>query len=86
MSMIVPLIIISVILDPYIWEVRAQKLPKKGHFVDAESVRKTEKNFNLASTNGILRKLTTINIFMRMLTERHLELEIQIFGLNFRHF
>ena len=46
--MIVPLIIISVILDPYIGEVRAQRLPKKGHFVDAESVRKTEKSFKLS--------------------------------------
>ena len=66
MSMVVPLVRISVILDPYFWGVRAQKLPKKGHFVDAESVRKTLKNFNLATTNAILMKLTTISIFMRV--------------------
>ena len=47
MSMIVPLVRISVILDPYFGGVRAQKLPKKGHFMDAESVRKMLKNFTL---------------------------------------
>ena len=31
-----------------------------GHFVDAESVRKTLKIFNLPTTNAILMKLTTI--------------------------
>ena len=58
--MIVPLVRISVILDPYFGGVRVQKLPKKGHLVNAESVRKTLKNFNLAATNAILMKLTTI--------------------------
>ena len=53
MSMIVPLVRISVILDPYFGGVRAQKLAKKGHFLDAESVHKTLKNFNLATTNAI---------------------------------
>ena len=66
MSMIVPLVRISVILDPYFGEVRTQKLPKKGHFVDAESVRKSLKNFNLATTNTILVKLTRLCIFMRV--------------------
>ena len=66
MSMIVPLVRISVILDPYFGGVRAQKLPKKGHFVDAELVGKTLKNFNLATKNAILMKLTTISIFMRV--------------------
>ena len=66
MSMIVPLLRILVILDPYFGRVRAQKRPKKGHFVDAESVRKTLKNFNLATTNAIRMKLTTISIFMRV--------------------
>ena len=66
MSMIVPLVRISVILDPYFEGVTAQKLPKKDHFVDAELVRKTLKNFNLATTNAILMKLTTISIFMRV--------------------
>ena len=86
MSMIVPLVRILVILDPYFAGVRAQKLPIKGHFVDAELVGKTLKNFNLATTNAILMKLTMINIFMRVETEKHLELEIQIFGLISRNF
>ena len=64
MSMTVPLVRISVILYPYFGGVRAQKRPKKSHFVDAESVRKTLKNFSLATTNAILMKLTTISIFM----------------------
>ena len=71
--MIVPLVRISVILDTYFGGVRAHKLLKKGHFVDAESVRKTLKNFNLATTNAILMKLTTISIFMTVL-----ELEILV--------
>ena len=60
MFIIVPLVRISLILDPYFWVVRVQKLPKKNHLVDAESARKTLKNFNLATTNTILLKLTTI--------------------------
>ena len=66
MSMIVPLVRISVILDPHFAGIRAPKIPKKGHFVDAESVRKSLKNFNLATTNAIQMKLTTISIFMRV--------------------
>ena len=64
--MIVPLIRIAVILDSYFRGVRAQKLPKKGYFVDAESVRKTLKNFNLATKYTILMKLSTISIFIRV--------------------
>ena len=60
MSMIVPLVRISVILDPYFGGERAQTLPKKGQFLDADSVRKTLKNY------AILMKLTTISIFMRV--------------------
>ena len=69
-SIIIPLVRISVILDPYFRGVRAIKLPKKGHFVDAESVRKSLKNFNLVTTNAIQMKLSTISIFMRV-TEKH---------------
>ena len=64
--MIVPLVRILVILNPYFRGVWAQKLPKKDHFVDAETVRKTLKNSNLATANAILMKLTTISIFMRV--------------------
>ena len=66
MSMIVPLVRILVILDSYFWGIRAQKLPIKGHFMDAESVPKTLKNFDLATTNAILMKLTMISIFMKV--------------------
>ena len=39
-------------------EVRAQKLLRKGHFVDAESVSKIFKIFNLSIANPILIELT----------------------------
>ena len=37
-----------------------QNPPKKGHFMDAQSVRKTLKTFNLTTTTAILVKRTTI--------------------------
>ena len=40
--------------------VRTQKPPKKDHFMDAKSVRKTLKIFNLRITNAALMKLTMI--------------------------
>ena len=45
--------------------IRAQNLPKKGHFMDAESVQKTLKIYNLTIKNAMLIKLTTLCIFMR---------------------
>ena len=56
---VLPLVRISVTLN-HTWGVRAQKPPKKGSFVDAESVRKILETFNLKITNAILMKLTTI--------------------------
>ena len=50
---------ISAKLD-HIRGIRAQKPPKKGYFVDAESVRKTLEIFNLTTTNAIMMKLTAI--------------------------
>ena len=38
------LVRVSVILDPYFGGVRALKLPKKGHFVDAEHGTKNFEN------------------------------------------
>ena len=73
----------SVILDPYFGGVRAQKRPKKGHFVDAESVRKTLENFNLATTNAILMKLITISIFMSV-NRKTLRARNSDFWLNFQ--
>ena len=67
MSMIVLRVrILVILLVPYFEGVRAQKLPIKGHFVDAELVRKILKIFNLATANAILIKLTVISIFMRV--------------------
>ena len=40
-------------IGPYIGGVRAQKPPKNGYFVDAESVRKTLEIFNLTTTNAL---------------------------------
>ena len=58
---ILPLVRISAMLK-HIGGARAQKPPKKGYFVDAESVRKTLENFNLTTTNAILMKLTKIMV------------------------
>ena len=56
---VLPQVRISAILD-HLEEVRAQKPPKKGYFVDAELVLKMLETFNLTTTNAILMKLTTI--------------------------
>ena len=56
---VLPQVRISAILD-HLEEVRAQKPPKKGYFVDAELVLKMLEIFNLTTTNAILMKLTTI--------------------------
>ena len=39
---------------------RAQKSPKRGHFMDAALPRKHLKIYNLTTTNATLMKLTTI--------------------------
>ena len=39
---------------------RAQKPPKRGHFMDAALPRKHLKIYNLTTTNAVLMKLTTI--------------------------
>ena len=41
---VLPLVRVSVILDPYFGGVRALKPPKKGHFVDAEYGRQNFQN------------------------------------------
>ena len=37
---------------------RAQAIPKRGHFIDAESKQKTLKIFNFTTTYAILMKIT----------------------------
>ena len=71
---------ISAILD-HNGEVRAQKLPKKGYFVDVESVHKTSEIINLTITNAILMKLTTIMYLHESVNRKLLESEIH-FWLN----
>ena len=48
------------ILEPKFGEVRTQKPPKRGHFMNAKLVSKMFKIFNLTTTNVIVMKLTTI--------------------------
>ena len=66
---------ILVILD-HIGEVRTQKPPEKGYFVDVASVHKNLETFNLKTTNAILMRLTTImclhdNVNCKALTARN---------------
>ena len=56
---VLPLVYILANLDHFLGS-KGPKPPKKSHFMDADLVRKTLKTFNLATTNAILMKLTTI--------------------------
>ena len=42
-----------------LWGNKGKKVSQKGLFMDAESVRKTLKIFNVIATKGMLMKLTT---------------------------
>ena len=53
------LVRISALFD-HTWWSKAQNPPKKDNFMDAESVRKALKTFNLTTTTAILIKLTAI--------------------------
>ena len=53
------------------------------HFVDAESERKTLKNFNLAILNAILMKLTTIMYLHDSMDRKALRARNSDFWLNF---
>ena len=78
---VLPLLRISAILD-HIGGVRAQKPPKKGYFVDAESVRKTLEIFNLTTTNAILMKLTTIMYLHESVNRKAIRVKNSFFWLN----
>ena len=73
--------VISAILD-HIGEVSAQKPPKKGYFVDAESVRRTLEIFNLTTTKAILMKLTTIMSLHESVNWKALRARYSFFWLN----
>ena len=45
-------------------EVRAQKPPKMGNFMDAETIQKFLKIYNFATTNAFLMKVTT-NVYLK---------------------
>ena len=80
---LLPLVNISVILDPYFGGVKIQNPPKKGYFVDAESVSKTLKIFNLPTTNLILLKLTTIMYLPESVNRKTFRARNSVFWLNF---
>ena len=71
---ILHLVRISVILD-YIWGSKGPNIFQKGP-LDAESVRKTFKTFNLTATNAMLMKLTTIMYLHESVNRKLLEPEI----------
>ena len=66
--------------------VRVQKPPKKGHFVDAESVSKTLKTFNLTTTNAIRMKLTTIVYLHESVNRKLLRSRNSVFWCNVSEF
>ena len=63
--------------------VKAQKPPKKYHFVYAESVRKTLKFFNLTAKNAILMKLTTIMYLHESVNRKVARARNLVFWSNF---
>ena len=65
--------------------VRAQKPHKKGHLMDAESVRKTLKTFNSIS-NAIMMKLTTIMYLHKRLNRKPLRTKNSILGVMSSNF
>ena len=77
-----PLVRILVILDPYFGGVRAQKPPKKDHFMDAESVCKTLEILNLTTTNAILMKLITVMYLHENVNRKALRARNSVFWLN----
>ena len=66
--------------------VRAQNPPKKNHFMDAKSLRKTLKLFNLTTTNSVLMKLTTIIYLHESVSRKRLRTRNTVFvvmSINF---
>ena len=61
---------------------RAQKFSRKGHFMDAESVRNTLKTFNLTTTNVILTKITTIMYLHESVNQKPLRARNPVFRRN----
>ena len=73
-----PLLRISETLDHN----RGSKGPEnsqEGYFMDAETVRKTLKTFNLTTTNAILMKLTTIMYLHESVNQKPLKAKNSVF-------
>ena len=81
------------LLEYYLWwefrqywtifgEVRTQKLPKKSHFGNVESTRKTLKYFNLTIANALLMKLTTIMFLHESVNWKPLRARNSVFWRN----
>ena len=65
---------------------RAQKPPKKDHFMDAKSVRKTLKSFNLTTSNAVMMKLTTVMYLHESVKRKPLRAKNSIFGVMSTNF
>ena len=77
---VLPLVRILAILH-HTEGVRVQTPPKKGSFVDAESVRKILEIFNLTTTNAILMKLTAIMYLYESVNRKALKARNSFFCL-----
>ena len=65
---------------------RAQKPSKKDHFMDAKSVRKTLKSFNLTTSNAVMMKLTTVMYLHESVKRKPLRAKNSIFGVMSTNF
>ena len=70
----------------HIWGSKCPKTSQKEHFMDAESVRKTLKFFDLTTKNSILMKLITIMYPRKTVNQNLLEPKIQFIGLIFQEY
>ena len=66
----------------HIWRSKGSKSSQKELFMDAESIRKTLKTFNLTTTTAILMKFTAIMYLDESVNRKLLEPEIQFFCRN----
>ena len=66
----------------HIWRSKGPKSSQKELFMDAESIRKTLKTFNLTTTTAILMKFTAIMYLDESVNRKLLEPEIQFFCRN----
>ena len=82
---VLPLVRILTILN-HIWGSKSPKTSQKCHFMDAESVRKTLKTFNLTSTNAIMMKLSTTMCLQGGINRKPLRAKNSVFWRNIYEF